>query len=112
MAQARTNFTGNKEVTFDHNDLTLLKNHPTAQARTNFRGVNETPMVFNNIHLKRNHPTATVFTNAQMQGGAVYQQDASYNYLPPTVHRGGFEGRPGVPSIQGAHPVKSLIRVR
>lgn len=107
-----TNFVGQKEVSFNHTDINLRRNHPIAQGTTNFQGVKESPIVFNNIHLKQNHPTTSGYTNAQMQGGPALPQNASYNYLPPSISRGGFEGRPGVPYVQEFHPVKSLIRVR
>ncbi len=101
------------EHKYAHGDVTLLRNHPVGEATTNLQAVKEQPIVLNNINLRQNHPSAQGYTNTRSYGGEVYGENAKYTYLPEMQQRGGFEGRPGIPSVQTTHPIKEdLMRVR
>jgi hypothetical protein len=90
--------------------VTLLKNHPTASGYTNANRSVESPIVASHSKATRDRLYISGGTNRVMRGeGPTRSQSYA---LADRMSRGGFDGKPAIPSVAMEHPGKQLIRVR
>jgi hypothetical protein len=112
-AMMTTNPTSIKEKPVVLNNVKLNMNRPNAMMTTNPTSIKEKPVVLNNVRLSLNHPQASATTNfAAPSFSSLNKNTQQFTRLPPRSHRGGFDGCPGIPKINGDNQMKTLLKVR
>jgi len=113
MTSGFTNPTSIKEKPVVLNNVKLNMNRPNAMMTTNPTSIKEKPVVLNNVKLSLNHPRASATTNfAAPSFSSLNKNTQQFTRLPPRSHRGGFDGCPGIPKINGDNQMKTLLKVR
>jgi len=113
MTSGFTNPTSIKEKPVVLNNVKLNMNRPNAMMTTNPTSIKEKPVVLNNVRLSLNHPQASATTNfAAPSFSSLNKNTQQFTRLPPRSHRGGFDGCPGIPKINGDNQMKTLLKVR